>query len=188
MKIGILGGSFNPIHNSHIKIIKTLLKKSLVDEIWLIPCKKHAFNKELASAKDRIAMIKLAIKYIPNAKICRIELKSKGKNYTIGTIRKLKRKHKKFKFFFVAGSDILCEIKKWRSYKQLLSEIEFIVPKRKNYKIKKVKGMRIKAIINANNRISSTEIRGRMREGKSIKNLVPKDVEKFIKERRLYKK
>ena len=187
MKIGLLGGSFNPIHNSHLRIINDILKKSLVDEVWLIPCKKHAFNKELASAKDRIAMIKSAIKNIPDAKICRIELKSKGKNYTIDTIIKLKKRYKD-ELFFVAGSDILCEIKKWRNYKRLLREIEFIVLKRKNYKIKNVKGMRIKAIINANNSISSTGIRGRIKKGKSIKNLVPKDVEKFIKERGLYEK
>lgn len=185
MKIGLLGGSFNPIHNSHVRIIKTLLKKSLVDEVRLIPCKKHAFDKSLASAKDRIAMIRLAIKNIPDVKICRIELKSRGKNYTINTIRKLKRKYKKFRFFLVIGSDILHEIKKWHNYKQLLNKIEFIVLKRKRYKIKNINGMRIKAVININNSISSTEIRNRMKEGKSIKNLVPKNVEKFIKKKRV---
>ena len=188
-EVGILGGSFNPIHSNHIKIIRIILNKNLADEAWLVPCKKHAFDKELASVKDRLAMIKLAIKGIKRARICCIELKCQGKNYTIDTIRKLKARHKKYKFFLVIGSDILHEIKKWHNYRQLLRETEFIVLKRDGYRIKKVEGMRIKAIIGkGDSKISSTKIREKIKDGRSIKSLVPKSVEKFIKERGLYKK
>ena len=97
-----------------------------------MPCKKHAFNKNLADANDRLNMIKLAIKSIKRARICKIELKSKGKNYTIDTLKKLKSKYK-HEFFLVNGSDIFYEIKKWHKYKQLLKEAEFIIFKRKGF-------------------------------------------------------
>lgn len=91
MKIGILGGSFNPIHNSHLKIIMYSLGKKMADEVWLLPCKKHAFDKSLESTSHRINMIRLATKGMEKIKICRIELGSRGKNYTIDTMRKLKK-------------------------------------------------------------------------------------------------
>lgn len=185
MKIGLYGGSFNPIHNGHIRVIKYLLKKKIVDEIWIVPCKKHRFNKHLADEKDRIAMIKLAIKNIKKTRIDRIETKSKVKNCTLKTIRKLKKKYK-HRFFLIIGSDILYEIKKWYKYEELIRESEFIVFKREGYSIKKVPKMKIILIREKGNRISSTGIREKISEGKPLKNLVPLSVNKYIKEKNLY--
>ena len=186
-KIALFGGSFNPIHNQHIRIIKRLSKDKIVDEVWLLPCKKHAFNKNFAAARHRIKMIKLAIKNIKNVKINRAELNSKGTTYTINTIKKLKSRYS-HRFFWVIGSDILYEIKKWNNYKELLKEIEFIVFKRKGYHLKVIRGMRIHKRFNyKENNISSTEIRKRAREGKSLKALVPLSIERYIKKEGLYK-
>lgn len=189
MRIGIFGGSFNPIHNQHISIIKELLKKKLVDEVWILPCKKHAFNKALASEKHRIKMIKLATKNIKKVKICYAELKSKKAiSYTADTIKKLKIKYP-YQFFLIIGSDILHEIKKWQKYKQLLKQVEFIISKRKNYPIIKIKGLKIKYLVRLEaTNISSTEIRKKIKEGKPLKNLVPSPVEEYIKKHGLYKK
>jgi nicotinate-nucleotide adenylyltransferase len=187
MKIGLFGGSFNPIQNRHISIIKQLLNKKIIDRVRIITCKKHAFNKSLLSEKHRIKMIKLAIKGIKNVKICDIELKSKTKNYTLKTIKKLKSKYG-HEFFLIIGSDILHEIEKWYKYKELLKEIEFIVIKRKNYKIKKIPRLKIESLIKTNvSSISATEIRKRIKKGKSLKNLVPDYIIKYIKKKSLYK-
>ncbi len=186
-KVALFGGSFNPIHNDHIKIIKELLQKRLVDEVWIMPCKKHAFNKELASGKNRVEMIKLGIKNIKKVKVCCIELKSTGKNYTLNTIRKLRAGYP-HEFILMVGSDILHEIKKWHNYKKLLDETRFIVFGRKSYPIKKIKELKIFYLIRQETKnISSTEIRKRVKENKSLKNLVPTAVEKFIKKQHLYK-
>lgn len=186
-KISLLGGSFNPIHNDHLKIIKYLLKKKLTDEVWLVPCKKHAFDKSLASAKHRVKMIKLTARGIKKVKICYIELRSTGKNYTLDTVKKLKNKYN-YQFFMIIGSDILHEFKKWHKYKQLMKELAFIVFKRKNYRIKKFKDMKIAYLIEKEaSNISSTEIRKRAEEGKSLKNLIPISVENYIKKEGLYK-
>jgi nicotinate-nucleotide adenylyltransferase len=185
-KIALFGGSFNPIHDQHINIIERLSKNGIVDEVWVIPCKKHAFNKDFAPAKHRIRMIKLALKDIKDAKISRVELNSKGTTYTINTIRALKSKYP-HRFFWIIGSDILYDIHKWNNYRQLFKEIEFIVFERKKYPMKKVRGMKIHSIsgIGINN-ISSTEIRNHIKEGKSLKNLVPLSVERYIKKEGLY--
>jgi nicotinate-nucleotide adenylyltransferase len=187
-KIALFGGSFNPIHNKHIKIIKNLIKGKVVDEVWIIPCKKHPFNKELLDTKHRIAMIKLAIKDIKKAKISYIEIKSKGKNYTIKTIEKLQNNHKNYIFYLIIGSDILNSIKKWYRYKELIKKIDFIVFKRYGYKIKNLKNLRIyKKIIDMPDNTSSTEIRKKIKDNKIISNLVPYSVEKYINHNNLYK-
>jgi nicotinate-nucleotide adenylyltransferase len=186
-KIALFGGSFNPIHNQHINIIEKLAKSKIVDEVWIIPCKKHAFNKDFAPAKHRIKMINLAMKKMKNVKISRVELNFKGTTYTIKTIRALKSKYC-LRFFWVIGSDILYEICKWNNYKELFGEIEFIVFKRGGYPIKEVKGMRIfKTIAYGANGISSTDVRNRTREGKTLKNLVPLSISKYIEKNKLYK-
>ncbi|OGJ21043.1 nicotinate (nicotinamide) nucleotide adenylyltransferase, partial [Candidatus Pacearchaeota archaeon RBG_13_36_9] len=185
-KIALFGGSFNPIHNEHIKIIKELLRKGLVNEVWIMPCKKHAFNKELASGKNRVEMIKLAVKNIKKVRICHIELKSTGKNYTINTLRKLRAKYRD-EFILMVGADILHEIKKWHNYKRLLEETKFIIFGRKSYAIKKVKGLKVFYLIKQETKnISSTEIRNKAKKNQSLKNLVPSSVERFIKKQHLY--
>ena len=94
-KIGLFGGSFNPIHSGHLKIIRSLLKNKIVSEVWIMPCKKHAFNKNLLGDNRRVKMIKLSIKNLKNAKICHIELKSKTTNYTLNTLKKLKARYER---------------------------------------------------------------------------------------------
>ena len=187
-KTALFGGSFNPIHLSHIRIAKSLINKKIVDEVWLIPCKKHAFDKKLASTKDRLEMINLMIGGMKNIKISRIELEARGKNYTIKTLRKLNKKYPKKDFFLVVGSDILHEIKKWHRYKELLKKAKFIVFKRKGYKLIKILGMNIVFLLKeCRECISSTEIRKRAKEGKSLKKLVPLLIERYIKKRGIYK-
>lgn len=188
MKVGLFGGSFNPIHNDHIKIVKYTLEKRFSDEVWALPCKIHAFGKQLAYEKDRIEMINLALKGIDNAKVCDIELKSEGKSYTVDTIRKLKAKYN-HKFYFMIGYDILKEIHRWRNHRQLFNETEFIAFKRKDYCFEKIPGMNIAHMVDwkGNYNLSSSLIREKIGQNKSIKNLVPSSVEEYIRNNRLYR-
>lgn len=186
MKIGLFGGSFNPIHKEHLRIIKYVLNKHFVDEVWILPCKIHAFNKSLIPAKDRIEMIKRAIKGIDNAKICDIELKSAGKSYTADTVRRLKKKYN-HQFYFIIGFDILEQIAKWYKHGQLFKEIEFVAFKRKNYPFKAVKDMKIAYWVDWNDKdISSIMIRERVKKGKSIARFVHPEVEMYILKHRIY--
>jgi nicotinate-nucleotide adenylyltransferase len=186
-KIAIFGGSFNPIHNGHLQIIKKISNEKIVDEIWIMPCKKHSFDKNLASFKDRREMIRLAFERKKKIRICDFENKIHGKNYTIKTIKKLKKIHPNYKFFWVIGSDNLYTIKKWNRYKQLIKEIEFIVLKRKGYKLKRIRGVSMIVLGCFLENISSTLIRERIDQSKPLKNLVPLQVEKYIKKKGIYK-
>jgi len=186
-RIGIFGGSFNPIHNSHLKVANYLIEKKVLDEVWIIPCKNHVFNKSLIPAKERLRMIELAIKGKRSIKAHKVEMKMKGKSCTIKTLRKLKKDYP-HDFFIIIGADILKDIIKWYNFQELRKEAKFIVFKRKGYKIKNP-GINIEKVIAAHaDAISSTKIRTRISEGKKITKWVPKPVENYILKNKLYTK
>ncbi len=190
MKIGIFGGSFNPIHNTHLRIIDDVLNKKLVDEVWVLPCRDHPFNKKFESAEHRVSMIKLAIKGMRNkkVKICDLELKSEGKNYTYNTINKLKEKYD-YEFSLIIGSDLLKDIKKWYKYSELVKEIKFIIFLREGYPIILPKGLKDACIIKEDpNNTSSSKIRNLLKDSVKINNFVPIEVEKYIKRNKLYQR
>lgn len=185
-KIALFGGSFNPIHNHHITMAKCALEKELVDEVWIIPSKNHPYNKNLAPAYHRINMIVLAFNN-PRIKINNLEVDSNETNYTLKTIQKLKKQYP-YKFYWMAGSDILSEINKWHGRDELFKETEFIIFNRKGYHVNAPKNMKIKRILNIeSNNESSTEIRERIKQNKPLKNLVPLVIEDYIKREELYK-
>lgn len=181
MKIGLFGGSFNPIHNDHTRIIKYLVGKKIIDQVWIIPCKNHVFNKDLLPVKERVKMIKLAIKKIKRVKINTIELETTGKSYAINTIRKLKKISPQHNFFFIAGSDILHEIKRWHKYEDILKEIDFIIFKRVGYDVKNIRGLNITHLIEEKpSSISSSEIREKIEGERSLKNFIPFSVYDYL--------
>ena len=188
MRIGILGGSFNPIHNSHVKLAKCLIAGNYVDEVWVMPCKNHVFEKTLASPKDRANMVELAIRDLEGVKLCSFELDQPGdnKNYTIDTIRAL-RKIYSHRFFIVTGSDILHTVTKWHGFSELVKEAEYIIFNRDTYPIVNP-GIRIEKVIDfERDNISSTDIRDRIRLGKNLEGLVPGAVEAYILNNGLYR-
>ncbi|MCX6801672.1 MAG: nicotinate (nicotinamide) nucleotide adenylyltransferase [Candidatus Diapherotrites archaeon] len=133
MKIALFGGSFNPVHNGHIKAAKLVLEHTDCKEIWFLPCYLHPFkkNKGFAAEKDRIEMIKLAIKGQKRMKLSLFEIelgKKTGKeSRTIETVSKIKRKFPKNEFFWMIGSDLVKEMEKWANFNELVHSIRFIV-------------------------------------------------------------
>lgn len=187
MKVGIFGGSFNPVHNDHLKIIRGVLKRKIVDEIWVVPCKTHPFAKDLAGERQRVEMIELAIKNTEGVKVCEIELEMVGKNYTINTVRNLKEKYG-HDFFLIVGSDILDQIKGWYKVRELFEEVGFIVYLREGYGIKGLEGVQVLEVIEEGaSDISSSEVRRRVSEELSIKSLVPKEIAFYIEREGLYR-
>jgi len=187
--VGILGGSFNPIHNDHIKIALESLKNRFIDEVWLIPNNLHPFDKNLISIRKRINMINIAIKPYQNIKICDIELNDNSfeKSYTVNTIKKLKQKYPDTTFYFILGSDNLNDLEKWFDFEYLKNNVEFIIYERGGYNIPEELLIKVKSIIRNNvSNISSTLIRKNLSQGKSIKNLVSPDVEKYLHTEGLY--
>lgn len=180
MRIACLGTSANPLHSAHVLIIKQILKLNLADEVWIIPCRKHAFDKELLDWKYRWKMVKMLEK--KGIKACDIEAKQKGKNYTINTVRSLKEKYPQHKFYWIIGSDLIANegYKKWKNWSQLKDEIQFLIVERPGYKdVKITEKYFIKTGIRGYN-ISSTLIRKRLKKSLSIDSLVPKKIAQYL--------
>jgi len=186
MKIALFGGSFNPPHNGHLNLIKSILEKKIADEVWIIPCKDHPFEKELTPFKNRLEMLTFVIEKISRVKVLDIENKIPGKSYSYQTVCELKKQNPTDEFYFVVGTDILENIDKWFNYKELFKEVEFIIFPRQGFPMQKVDGMKSIFVKDPEYKISSTEIRYLLQKENSVSNLIPKKVEDYIRKNRLY--
>lgn len=189
MKIGILGGSFDPPHIGHYLVIKQVLElRKDIDKILLVPAFQHQWKPIQASPKDRLVMLQVLVN--EKTEISDVELKRQGVSYTVDTVREVKHKTKA-DIFWIVGSDILSEFHRWEKTEELLSLATFLVfPRDPHYIPENIPAgfevMRNKDLITTS--ISSTVIRQRVKEEKSISYLVPKEVEEYIAEHKLYQK
>jgi len=188
MKIGILGGTFNPIHIGHLILaeeVKDILK---LDRIIFVPTDlpPHKQNSEIIDAKERYKMIKLAIKGNKDFSVSDIEIKRKGVSYTIETLKEFKKIYPRDFLYFITGSDLLKYLDEWKDLNQILEIVNFVVATRPSYPLEMIpsyiKTLEIRAID-----VSGFQIRKNLKEGRSIRYLVPELVFKYIKKKGLYK-
>ena len=187
--IGIFGGTFNPIHLGHLIIAEKVRESLNSKKIIFVPSRypPHKRTPEIG-ASHRYRMVKLAISANPYFIVSEIELKRKSKSYTIDTVRALKRLYpKEENFHLVLGLDAYLEINTWKDIEKLAGLIKFVVVKRPGYKdnskLKNVKFLDLEPI-----GISSTEIRNRLKKGKSVRYLLPEKVRDYIYQHHLYGK
>jgi nicotinate-nucleotide adenylyltransferase len=186
MRIALFGGSFNPIHNKHVELVEKVLKDNLADEVWIVPCGNHAFNKALVPAKNRIEMINLALSGRDNVRVEKYEIERQGVSYAYDTLMALKKRNPNDSFMLIIGSDILGEIERWHEFEKLKKEAKFIVFHRADYDIID-KGLNIVSVDEGNlSNLSSTIVREYTKQGKSIEGLVPREVAQYIKANKLY--
>jgi len=185
MRIGILGGTFNPVHNGHLHIAGEALKKLSLDRVVFIPAHipPHKKIKGNATASDRVRMLKSALKKRKRFSISLYEIKKKGVSYSVDTLKYFRKKYgKSTELFFIIGTDWSGGLKGWKKAEQLSRLATFIAVPRPGFKRKKV----IKTLRIAQKDISSSEIRKRVKNGKSVKNLIPKSVAKYIYRKKIY--
>ncbi|GAB6078202.1 nicotinate (nicotinamide) nucleotide adenylyltransferase [Hydrogenobaculum acidophilum] len=188
MGIAFFGGSFDPIHIGHILVARDVCELCGIDNIYFMPSFISPFKSyPIASPRDRFNMLKLALKDESWAFIEDIELKKEEVSYTYKSALILKEKYKQIPTFII-GYDAYLTLDKWYKYEELVKIAKFIVVKRgkDNHLLNKD----VDAIF-CNTRtidISSTEIRKRIKEGKSIKHMVPDNVLKYIHKWGLYAK
>ena len=199
MKIGIMGGTFDPIHNGHLTLAEYSRVNFGLDKILFIPTGKppHKNNKEISSNWHRYNMTLLATSSNPYYDLSSIELEREGITYTIDTIRYLKSESENREIYFILGSDSLFGIDKWKDYKELLGECNFIVTRRPDLtdekleeKIKELSQISKNSILTLDSPlidISSTQIRDRVRKGLSIRYLIPEGVRLYIEKNKLYR-
>ena len=190
MRIGILGGTFDPIHLGHIYLAEKVLKKLSLRKIIFIPAylPPHKRGIKITPARHRYNMISLCAGKKKNFSVSAMELRRKGSSYSVETLRRLKQKYgRSSELFFITGSDSLRELSKWKNIKDVLNLCRFVVVKRPHFGIKNAQHGFIVLDIGAKN-ISATNIRQRVARGLPINKLVPKAVDNYIAKNRLYTK
>ncbi len=203
LHIGIMGGTFNPIHHGHLVTAQEALEQFKLDEVIFMPCGQppHKRDEEIIPAEERYLMTVIATASNPRFTVSRMEIERKGPSYTIDTIKELRTIYGEgTEIFFITGADAILEILTWKDAEKLYDLCSFIAATRPGYCLEKFKEihvipegkkergkpkvyfMEIPALA-----ISSTDIRRRVREGKPIKYLVPEGVASYIQKCGFYR-
>jgi nicotinate-nucleotide adenylyltransferase len=187
--IGIMGGSFNPVHIGHMILASYLTQWGYLDKVWLTLSPRNPLKdpKFLMSDMKRLMMLKLALKGSQNLDICDIELSMPRPSYTIDTLDILAKRHKMHKFKLIIGSDNWAIFDKWRSYQRILDEFGVLVYPRPGYPVTSgiVDGMELVDAPLVD--ISSTFIRNAVARGRDVSYFLPYGVNKYIIDHKLYK-
>ncbi|MGI5948833.1 nicotinate-nucleotide adenylyltransferase [Peptoniphilus sp.] len=197
-KYGIFGGTFNPIHSGHLMIAEYLREEMNLDKVIFIPTGNPPHKDLKISAIDRYNMVKRAISSNDKFEVTDIETKREKLSYTVDTIKELKLILKDVKLYFLIGLDTLFQLRTWKLFGELSKEIDFVVALRPKYiDISKINAeisylqenfdTNIKIVHTPQLEISSTDLRQRIGEGKSVKYLLPSEVIEYIEENNLYK-
>lgn len=167
-RIGLFGGSFDPVHREHIRMAVLAQKKCLLDTVIFIPAQQppHKHSKQLAPALHREAMLALALRTYPRFQINRYELGRPGTTYSYQTVRHFARLYPAARLFFIMGTDSFADLHTWKNHRALLARCSLIVVERTP--------------------VSSTDIRRRLSRGLPVQKLLPPRVEAYIRKHNLY--
>jgi nicotinate-nucleotide adenylyltransferase len=192
-RLGVLGGTFDPVHNGHLIIAEALREKlDLVQVLFLLSARPpHKSSPALASWQDRLHMIQLALKGNPHFQASDIEIERDGLSYTVESIEQLELRYgKKYRILFVVGADSILEIFTWREPQRLLASRSLVVVPRPGFDLNDLDPEVAKGVTVIQTpliEISSTDIRRRVRDGRSIQYLVPSEVASYIHRQNLYR-
>lgn len=190
MKVGLFFGSFNPIHIGHLIISNHILNETLIQKIWLIVSPQNPFKKSdsLLNEHDRLQLVRLAIQEDNRLKASDIEVGLPKPSYTSNTLAYLSEKYPEHHFSIIMGSDSYQNLDKWKNFESIVSTYQLIVYKREGFEIQNRFGNQTIFLDAPVIQISATQIRNYIKEGKSIRYLVPEIVREEIETRKLYKK
>lgn len=188
MRIGILGGTFNPIHIGHLILAEEAREKLGLGRVIFVPAylPPHKDNSDIAAASARFAMLKLAIKNNKYFSVSDIEIKRDGRSYTIDTIKEFKEKYPQDELYFIIGSDLLKYLDDWKDLNEVIKMVKFIVATRPGYPLEKIPSYIETLAIRAVD-VSAFQIRACIKENKSFRYLVPEEVFNYINKKGLYK-
>lgn len=213
-RIGLLGGTFNPVHRGHLRAAETVRSRFRLNCVLFIPSylPPHKQTNDMASPEDRFAMVELAVGAFPRLIASSLEIEARERSYSIITLNKIKAIYPAARIFFILGVDAFLEIETWKSYREVLEQCRFIVISRPGFDLAAARNalpadyeesfhhvreteepgkdllerFRIFLLSIPAIDVSSTEIRRRIRLGRSIRRLVPEAVEEYIRRKNLY--
>jgi nicotinate-nucleotide adenylyltransferase len=196
-RIGVLGGTFDPVHNGHLHIADTLCTALNLDSVLWVPAGRppHKSDQIVSSDRDRLAMLDLALAGSTTDEISTIDIDRSGPSYTADTLEILGEHFPSARLFFLMGEDSLRDLPTWHHPERILRVAELAVAGRPGVETdlesleSQVPGVRTRVHVLPTEEIaiSSSEIRRRVRENQSIRGLVPEIVEVYIRDHGLYK-
>ncbi len=199
--IGILGGTFNPVHAGHLLLAQDALEHFELDRIVFVPCGRPPHKPELpvAAARHRLAMLEAAVEGDPRFEVSTCEIERDGPSYSVDTVRHFRGLHPGARLCLVIGADTLVDLRSWHEIGRLLEACDVVTVSRPGLDLARLRapdlglpppwGERLlaQAATGHDVGISSSEVRMRLAEGLSIRYLVPPPVEMYIGEHGLYR-
>ena len=191
MRICLFGGTFDPPHIGHLLVAQTVCEAEDFDKILFIPAFQPPHKRDITPVDERISMLELAVEGNPNFEISDVELKRKGVSYTIDTVKAIKTEMslKNNEIFYLIGSDSLLEFQHWKEPEGILKECQVIIAIRPGFRPSDIPSWILQRIQFANIprfEISSTNIRHRWVENKTIRYMVTLPVWEYIEKNNLY--
>jgi nicotinate-nucleotide adenylyltransferase len=186
MKIGILGGSFDPVHVGHVEVARSVKDFLGLDRLFVIPAAQHPFkrNGHKASASDRAEMLEIAFGGIGGIEVDRCEIRRGGISYTIDTLRDFKARFPGDELSLIVGADTLEDFESWKEHSEIGALASIVVMTRPNELADGSDNFRVVKVPALD--ISATGIRAALDSGGAVDELLPPAVLEFIKARRLY--
>ena len=193
LRIGIFGGSFDPVHNGHLQIAEEAMNQLRLDRLLFVPAfvPPHKPGAALASVRDRVSMLRIALRGKPRWSISMDEIRREGISYTVDSVRTIRSRNPAAAIYLIVGSDNAAQFKTWKDYREILREARLAVYRRTG----RIGSWRAGAIARrsrilkgAKISISSTGLRRRIFLRRPISALVPNGVDRYIQKRKLYRK
>lgn len=189
--IALFGGTFNPPHHGHLLIAREALHRLNLARVIFIPSASppHKHAGPLASARARLAMVKLAVKTYKRFAVSSIEMRRPGLSFTYDTVQAMRRRFPRRTLYFLIGADTIVELKTWYRYRALLKQIQFVVVSRPGYALQPLHGFRKRftPLPVRGLKASSTEVRARLARGQRSVPELPPRVAAYIRRQGLYR-
>jgi nicotinate-nucleotide adenylyltransferase len=194
-RLGVMGGTFDPIHYGHLVTAEEALVQFALDSVVFVPTGRPWMKQDrvVSPAEDRYLMTVIATASNPRFHVSRIEIDRDGPTYTVDTLRTLAERYPDAELYFVTGADAMLEILEWKDPGEVLSSAHFIAATRPGYDLARFESMELARKTSVSRMsipalaISSTDIRDRVLDGRPIRYLVPEGVKSYIEKAELYR-
>jgi nicotinate-nucleotide adenylyltransferase len=190
MKIGLYFGSFNPVHVAHLIIANHILNETDIEKIWFVVSPQNPFKEEktLLNEYHRLHLVQTAVQDDNRIKASDIEFNLPKPSYTTATLAYLKEKHPEHEFCIIMGSDSFQNLHKWKNYELIVKEYKVYVYLRPGFDVTNHVNAKLHIVDAPLLQLSATQIRQYIKEGKSVRYLVPENVREEIEGGGYYKK